>query len=110
MEVLAVVTMGLEYAAEYVTHYKIHASYNGSNWHLIAPSDNTDIWTGNTDDSTQIQNVFPEAVVGRFFRLTIVDYNTSNRPALNWDLLGCNTSGYYCSEVFLFQKFCTFQP
>ena len=84
--------MGLEYAGEYVTQYRLHGSSDGSNWHLIAPSDNTDIWTGNTDDSTQVQNIFSQAVIGQYFRLTIVDYNTANRPALNWDLSGCDTS------------------
>ena len=80
--------------SEYVTQYKLHWSVDNLDWHLLQPSDNSDVWDGNVDGVSHVRNTLVLPVVARYFKLTIVDF--VDQPSLNWGVFGCDTDrGWY---------------
>ena len=75
--IYAVTTQGSSSAANWVASYKIqYSAYNTSNWRTVINADGTDrVFSGNTDQNTEVSNDMPVGIVGNKIRLLPVTSN-----------------------------------
>ena len=75
--IYAVTTRGSSSAANWVTSYKIqYSAHNTSNWRTVINADGTDrVFSGNTDQNTEVSNDMPVGIVGNKIRLVPVTSN-----------------------------------
>ena len=75
--IYAVTTRGSSSAANWVISYKIqYSAYDTSNWRTVINADGTDrVFSGNTDQNTEVSNDMPVGIVGNKIRLVPVTSN-----------------------------------
>ncbi|KAL4222951.1 Mucin-5B [Mactra antiquata] len=95
-----VLTKGHAYKAEWVTTFQIYTSLDGKNFtpysHVINSTTPT-TFNGNTDNTTEVKNLFNRNIIGRYFRIYPKTWHTA--ASLMFEVLGCNPSEPYGSTT-----------
>ena len=100
----SVTTQGSASAAHWVTSYKIqYVSYDVTRWRTILNADGSDrVFTGNTDQNTNVTNELRVGIVANKIRLLPVTIST--RPDVRVVVNACKmprklSSSYICSRL-----------
>lgn len=85
--------MGNSYKSEWVTSYQVFTSLDGTNFttysHIInGKTPNT--FSGNTDNTTEVTQLFNRNIIGRYMRIYPKTWHVA--PSLMFEILGCNPS------------------
>ena len=95
-----VMTQGRQDESQWVTQYKLSVSVDGIHFFWIAnlgfstERHDAEVFAGNFDRNTIVENTLPQPVVVRFVRLNPVEFN--NRISVRWELLTCDVGKTAC--------------
>ena len=94
--VSSVLTQGSSASESWVTSYSIDYSTENSDppesTILDTESGAPEVFAGNVDRTSIVENVFGNVVIARYVRLNII--TNENYPAMRWGLKGCPVGEY----------------
>ena len=91
--VSSVLTQGSSFTESWVTSYSIdYSTENSDPESTILESGAPEVFSGNVDRTSIVENVFESVIIARYVRLNII--TNENYPAMRWGLKGCPVGEY----------------
>lgn len=90
--ITAVATQGLDYpSGNWVKKYSLNYSCDGMNWETYQNMDKDTRLRGNKDDSSVVTNKLDKAIIARFIRILVREWNEYGIVCMRVEMYGCNT-------------------
>lgn len=90
--ITAVATQGLDYpSGNWVKKYSLNYSCDGLNWKTYQTMDKATELLGNKDDSSVMTNKLDKAIIARFIRIRVLEWNEYGIVCMRVEMYGCNT-------------------
>ena len=91
--VSSVLTQGSSASESWVTSYSIdYSTENSDPESTILESGAPEVFSGNVDRTSIVENVFESVIIARYVRLNII--TKQSHPAMRWGLKGCPVGEY----------------